>query len=55
MSISPEDAARSLAASETAYAATYGCLAMTAFMAVTGPLVTRWISWRFAARVEGGR
>ncbi|MGW4643480.1 hypothetical protein ACWEN6_33530 [Sphaerisporangium sp. NPDC004334] len=36
------------------YARTYAGLAMTAFMAVTAPLVGRWISRRIAAAVEAG-
>ncbi|MFC7385862.1 hypothetical protein [Sphaerisporangium rhizosphaerae] len=36
------------------YARTYAGLAMTAFMAVTGPLVGRWITRRIAATVEAG-
>lgn len=36
------------------YARTYAGLAMTAFMAGTGPLVTRWITARMAAKLEGG-
>ncbi|GAT69753.1 hypothetical protein PS9374_05430 [Planomonospora sphaerica] len=37
------------------YGATYACLGMTAAMALTGPLVARWISGRNAAKIERGR
>ncbi|MBB2913539.1 hypothetical protein FHS43_004843 [Streptosporangium becharense] len=41
-----------LAGAGVRYAGGYGCLAMTAFMAATGPFVARWISRRLAARAE---
>ncbi|WP_432926037.1 hypothetical protein ACQPZZ_34570 [Microbispora sp. CA-135349] len=40
---------------EVPYGRTYGALAMTVFMAATGPFVARWISDRMARRVESGR
>ncbi|MEV7009699.1 hypothetical protein [Streptosporangium sp. NPDC051022] len=39
---------------EVAYAGTYGCLAMTAFMTATSPLVARWISRRIAGAIHEG-
>ncbi|MET8144657.1 hypothetical protein ABZU32_30510 [Sphaerisporangium sp. NPDC005288] len=46
--------ALSLSGAGVPYARTYAGLAMTAFMAVTGPLVGRWITRRIAAAVEAG-
>jgi hypothetical protein len=39
---------------EVPYAATWACLAMTAVMGLTGPLLARWISRRNAAKIERG-
>ncbi|MDH2429829.1 hypothetical protein [Sphaerisporangium sp. TRM90804] len=40
---------------EVPYARTYAALAMTAFMAATGPIVARRITGHMAARIEAGR
>ncbi|GAA5049132.1 hypothetical protein HNP84_004341 [Thermocatellispora tengchongensis] len=37
---------------EVAYAGTYGCLAMTAFIAVTSPFLARWMSRRIAGAIR---
>lgn len=43
-----------LSAQEIAYARTYAGLAMTVFMAGTGPLVGRWITARMADKIMKG-
>ncbi|GIH91387.1 hypothetical protein ACFFMN_30945 [Planobispora siamensis] len=44
-----------LAALDIPYAATWACLAMTAVMGLTGPILARWISRRIADKLERGR
>ncbi|MCT9932558.1 hypothetical protein N5079_20365 [Planotetraspora sp. A-T 1434] len=39
---------------EVAYARTYAALGMSAFMALTGPYVARWISRQMAMKIEKG-
>jgi hypothetical protein len=43
-----------LNAREVAYAGVQGCLAMTVFMAATGPLIARWMSRRTADAIRDG-
>ncbi|WP_248963679.1 hypothetical protein [Sphaerisporangium perillae] len=46
--------ALALSGAGISYGRTYAGLAMTAYMAVTGPLVARWITRRMAATIERG-